>query len=393
MENHDKKFLLKYGLTVMVVTAVVTALVVSAVYGTMLFTNKDMVVYNKFKEISQIIDEKYLFSYEEDQMVDMALKGMVAGLGDPYSAYLDEDDLEQRETMLNNGYVGIGIEAAVDKEDNLVTVVSIIEGGPAQEAGLQPNDKIIEINGENVAGLNINDVTGKLKDGPVNEEIQLVVLRNNERINVTIKREKVEYISIKAQLLEEGIGYIRITTFNENTDEKFAEALNSLEQQGAKRFIIDVRNNGGGLVDSAQNIADLFIDDGLLFYTQDKNGNKKEYKADREKENYDKIIVLTNGNSASASELLTGALKDHGAAVTMGEKTFGKGIIQSMLSLGQDYGLVLTTEEYYTPNGNQIHKVGIEPDIQGVTPEAEFNSIGDLANDSLLQKALIEIKT
>ena len=391
MEKQDRKFLLKYGLTVMVVTAIVTALVVSAVYGTMLFANKDIKVYNKFKEISQIIQDKYLFPYDEDQLVDMSLKGLVAGLGDPYSAYLDKDDLEQRETMLNNGYVGIGIEAAVDKEDNLVTVVSIIEGGPAQSAGLQPNDKIIEINGENVAGQNINDVTGKLKNGSVDEEIQLVVMRNNERVDISVKREKVEYISIKAALLEDGIGYIRITTFNENTDEKFTEAIKSLEQQGAKRFILDVRNNGGGLVDSAKNIADLFIDDGLLFYTQDKNGNRKEYEADHQKENYDKIIVLMNGNSASASELLTGALKDHGAAVTMGEKTFGKGIIQSMLSLGKDYGIVLTTEEYYTPNGNQIHKAGIEPDIQGITPEGEYNSIG-LAKDSLLQKAVAEIK-
>lgn len=392
MEKQDRKFLLKYGLTVMVVTAIVTALVVSAVYGTMLFANKDIKVYNKFKEISQIIQDKYLFPYDEDQLVDMSLKGLVAGLGDPYSAYLDKDDLEQRETMLNNGYVGIGIEAAVDKEDNLVTVVSIIEGGPAQSAGLQPNDKIIEINGENVAGQNINDVTGKLKNGSVDEEIQLVVMRSNERVDISVKREKVEYISIKAALLEDGIGYIRITTFNENTDEKFTEAIKSLEQQGAKRFILDVRNNGGGLVDSAKNIADLFIDDGLLFYTQDKNGNRKEYEADHKKENYDKIIVLMNGNSASASELLTGALKDHGAAVTMGEKTFGKGIIQSMLSLGKDYGIVLTTEEYYTPNGNQIHKAGIEPDIQGITPEGEYNSIGDLAKDSLLQKAVAEIK-
>ncbi len=392
MEKQDRKFLLKYGLTVMVVTAIVTALIVSAVYGTMLFTNKDIKVYNKFKEISQIIQDKYLFPYDEDQLVDMSLKGLVAGLGDPYSAYLDKDDLEQRETMLNNGYVGIGIEAAVDKEDNLVTVVSIIEGGPAQSAGLQPNDKIIEINGENVAGQNINDVTGKLKNGSVDEEIQLVVMRSNERVDISVKREKVEYISIKAALLEDGIGYIRITTFNENTDEKFTEAIKSLEQQGAKRFILDVRNNGGGLVDSAKNIADLFIDDGLLFYTQDKNGNRKEYEADHQKENYDKIIVLMNGNSASASELLTGALKDHGAAVTMGEKTFGKGIIQSMLSLGKDYGIVLTTEEYYTPNGNQIHKAGIEPDIQGITPEGEYNSIGDLAKDSLLQKAVAEIK-
>ncbi len=392
MEKQDRKFLLKYGLTVMVVTAIVTALVVSAVYGTMLFANKDIKVYNKFKEISQIIQDKYLFPYDEDQLVDMSLKGLVAGLGDPYSAYLDKDDLEQRETMLNNGYVGIGIEAAVDKEDNLVTVVSIIEGGPAQSAGLQPNDKIIEINGENVAGQNINDVTGKLKNGSVDEEIQLVVMRSNERVDISVKREKVEYISIKAELLEDGIGYIRITTFNENTDEKFTEAIKSLEQQGAKRFILDVRNNGGGLVDSAKNIADLFIDDGLLFYTQDKNGNRKEYEADHQKENYDKIIVLMNGNSASASELLTGALKDHGAAVTMGEKTFGKGIIQSMLSLGKDYGIVLTTEEYYTPNGNQIHKAGIEPDIQGITPEGEYNSIGDLAKDSLLQKAVAEIK-
>lgn len=392
MEKQDRKFLLKYGLTVMVVTAIVTALIVSAVYGTMLFANKDIKVYNKFKEISQIIQDKYLFPYDEDQLVDMSLKGLVAGLGDPYSAYLDKDDLEQRETMLNNGYVGIGIEAAVDKEDNLVTVVSIIEGGPAQSAGLQPNDKIIELNGENVAGQNINDVTGKLKNGSVDEEIQLVVMRNNERVDISVKREKVEYISIKAQLLEDGIGYIRITTFNENTDEKFTEAIKSLEQQGAKRFILDVRNNGGGLVDSAKNIADLFIDDGLLFYTQDKNGNRKEYEADHQKENYDKIIVLMNGNSASASELLTGALKDHGAAVTMGEKTFGKGIIQSMLSLGKDYGIVLTTEEYYTPNGNQIHKAGIEPDIQGITPEGEYNSIGDLAKDSLLQKAVAEIK-
>ena len=137
MEKQDRKFLLKYGLTVMVVTAIVTALVVSAVYGTMLFANKDIKVYNKFKEISQIIQDKYLFPYDEDQLVDMSLKGLVAGLGDPYSAYLDKEDLEQRETMLNNGYVGIGIEAAVDKEDNLVTVVSIIEGGPAQSAGPQ----------------------------------------------------------------------------------------------------------------------------------------------------------------------------------------------------------------------------------------------------------------
>lgn len=331
-------------------------------------TSKDTTIVQKIEtsisSIKKILDEKYLGELDEDELIDGALRGMVAAAGDVYTEYYSKKELEDFTASTLGNFVGIGIYMQADMESNRVTVISPISGSPAERAGIKTGDKIIKVDGVEYTAEQINEVTVHVR-GEAGTEVELELERNGETFNVTVTRENVHINYISSEMLENNIGYIAISTFDVGCADDFLNAYNELSSKGAKSLIIDLRNNGGGLVDEALNIADLICNKGeTLLITADKNDNKETRRAKTSPTITMPIILLTNEGSASASEILAAALKDNEKAEIVGEKTFGKGVIQELIYLSNGGALKVTCAEYYTPNGNKINKLGIEPDYK-----------------------------
>lgn len=332
------------------------------------------------KNFRKLIDEVYIGEIDEEKMLDETIKGYINGLDDEYSEYMTTDEWDDFQSQALGNYVGIGIYMATDKNNNVV-VLSPIEGSPAEKAGIEQGDIIALVNEENVLGTSSDKVASLIK-GEEGTEVKIKVLRDNEYLDFNLKREAIKIYHVEEKMLENNIGYISLLTFDEGCAEEFKTAIDSLKTQGAKKLIIDLRNNTGGLVDEALKIADYFIPKGEnLLITVDANGNKEYSKAENDPIIDCEIIVLSNEYSASASEILLGALKDSGKAKSVGTKTFGKGVIQSVYLLEDNSALKLTVNEYFTPNETKINKVGIEPDY-----EVELDEESE--EDSQLNKAI-----
>ncbi len=315
------------------------------------------------KNFRKLIDQVYIGEIDEEKILNETIKGYVNGLDDEYSEYLTTEEWDDFQSQALGNYVGIGIYMAVDKNDNVV-VLSPIEGSPAESAGLKQGDTIVSVNDENVLGTSSDNVSSMIK-GEEGTEVKIRVLRDNEYLDFNIKREAIKIYHVENEMLENNIGYISLLTFDEGCADEFKTAIESLKSQGAKKLIIDLRNNTGGLVDEALEIADCIIPKGeTLLITVDANGNKEYSKAEKDPMIDCEIIVLSNEYSASASEILIGALKDSGIAKSVGTKTYGKGVIQSVYLLEDNSALKLTVNEYFTPNETKINKVGIEPDYE-----------------------------
>lgn len=318
-----------------------------------------------FSEVLQKIQDHYVEEVDTEQLIHGALRGMMQSL-DPHSAFLPPRSNEDLEIAIKGTFEGLGIEIAI--RDGLLTVISPIEGTPASEAGVQAGDQILKIDGESTQGMTLIEAVERLR-GKRGTEVTLTLFRDGEEVprEITVTRGVIRIPSVRAQMVEPGYVYIRIATFHARTAREFENALQKLRKEQAewKGLVLDLRNNPGGLMDQAVAIADLFIDSGLIVYTQGRTEKvQTRYEATPEGSYTDfPMVVLVNSGSASASEIVAGALQDHKRAVILGTQTFGKGSVQSIFRLADGSGLRLTTARYYTPSGRSIQAKGIQPDI------------------------------
>lgn len=340
--------------------------------------------------IRTMIEDEYIGEIDDEQMLEMAIKGYVAGVGDEYTEYYTPEEMqEQLETAVGN-YVGIGIYMVVNYEDGIITVLEPMEGSPAELAGLKEGDIINKVEGTEVTKDNVEEMSDAIK-GEEGTKVKLEIKREDETFDVEVERKKIEVSHIDSRMLESNIGYIQIADFDGGAAKEFRENYEKLKSEGATSLIIDIRNNGGGVVDESIDILEMICDKGsTLLIEKDKDGNETITTAEEDPIINMPIVVLTNEYSASASEILAGALKDNGKATIIGEKTYGKGVIQTLYSLSDGSGLKITTAEYCTPNRNSINKIGIEPDIEVKLPE-NTKEITD-KNDTQLKKAIEELK-
>ena len=319
-------------------------------------------VSSKMQELQSYIDRYFLFDYEKEDEESGIYKGMMSGLGDVYTTYYTPDEYASFMESSNGSYSGIGAMLSQDYNTGIITVVKVFEGSPAEEAGIQPDDILYKVKGEEVTGEDLSLVVTDLK-GEEGTDVDISMMRGTDVLDMTITRRSIEVPTVEYKMLDENIGYIAISEFDDVTDEQFIAALEDLKSQGMKNLAIDLRNNGGGLVDVTCNILDQLLPEGLIVYTEDKNGDRQEEYSDAEHYFDGKMAVLVNGNSASASEIFAGAIKDYGVGTLIGTQTFGKGIVQSLFPLSDGSAIKITVSRYYTPAGNNIHGVGITPDI------------------------------
>ena len=401
----NKKSAYKVYKTVMIIiiTAFITFLATSAgIYAyiqkgdgklLLLNTSETQDIETELSKYRSIIDKHYLGEVNDEDLLEGAIRGYIDGLGDPYTEYISKEEMQEyMEDTLGN-YVGIGIYMIKDEKTNRVKVLSPIKNSPAETAGIQPGDLIIAVNGKEYTGDEMTQMSNDIK-GEEGTEVILTILRNNESLEIKVKREKIKVNPVESKVLENNIGYIAFTSFDETTAEDFKSKFEELQKQNIKSLIIDLRNNGGGLVDQAVDIAGYVLDkDSVVLYEVDKNENEVVEKTTTDPIIDMPIIILTNENTASASEILAGALKDFGKAKTVGIKTYGKGVIQEILSVKDGSGIKITTSEYQTPNRNKINKIGIEPDEKVELP----NDVTSVLNvpedkDTQLQKAIEMLK-
>ena len=319
-----------------------------------------------FTEIFSKIKSDYVENIEDSTLLKNAIRGMLQGL-DPHSAYLDKDSYKELQEGTSGEFGGLGIE--VGYEDGFVKVISPIDDTPAKRAGIKAGDLIIRLDGKSVKGISLMEAV-KMMRGKPGSEIELTILRGGEEkpFNVTIVRDIITVKNIKAETIESAFGYIRISNFQIHTVDDLSKALTKLESENnnmLKGLVLDQRNNPGGLLNAAVGVSDLFLDEGLIVYTEGRvKGSKLKFNAKPSEMFKDiPIIVLVNGGSASASEIVAGALQDHRRAIIMGERTFGKGSVQTILPMNDETALKLTTARYYTPSGRSIQASGIEPDM------------------------------
>lgn len=335
------------------------------------------------------IQTSYYKDVKDQSLLDGAIKGMFEAVGDPYTAYYDADQFQAYMEQVQGSYVGIGVVVGLN-EDNKVTVVSAIDGSPGKKAGLLSGDLIVKVNGDDVTGLNLEQVVSKIK-GDAGTSVVLEIEREGSAklIEKEITREEIVLNSVDSMLLEDNIGYITITQFETNTAKEFKEHLDKLQSANIKGLILDVRDNPGGMMDTVVQIVDQLIGESVIVYTEDKAG-KKEIMSSEEKSKIDlPMVVLINEGSASASEIFAGALQDTGAATVVGATSFGKGIVQRMSEIGDGTGYKITVSEYFTPNGRNIHGKGIEPDVPvEMSQKARYEGDFDIKDDVQLNKAI-----
>ncbi len=344
----------------------------------------------KYKEI---IDKYYLGDVDEEKLKEGAIKGYIEGLGDPYTEYISADEMEDYLSDTMGNFVGIGIYMVKNTEKGKIQVLAPIKGSPAEKAGIQAGDLILTVDGVDYSADEMTIASNKIK-GEEGTTVTIEVLRGTETKKYELKREKVKVNQVEGKVLSNNIGYINFTSFDETTADDFKAKFEELNKQGIKSLIIDLRNNGGGIVDQALQIADYVADkDSVLLYEVDKNNKETVKKAKTDPIINMPIIILTNENTASASEILAGALKDLGKAKTVGTTTYGKGVIQQILKLSDGSGLKVTIEEYQTPNRNKIHKIGIAPDEEVKLPDSVTNVLNVTeSEDTQLQKAIEMLK-
>ncbi|MDR1687574.1 MAG: S41 family peptidase [Clostridiales bacterium] len=349
--------------------------------------NRTMSVNEKIETIYKILDSYYVNDYDKNEVEEGIYAGMVNKLDDPYSTYMDAEALKNFQHRMNGTYPGIGIIVSVDEAKNRVVVVSPFEGSPAFEAGIKPGDYIIKIDGTDVDGSTYNEAVELLR-GEAGSKTTLTLLRESDSsvFEAQIVREDVDLPTVSHKMLESEIGYIRISSFDEVTSKQYASSYNDLTKKGMRSLILDLRNNPGGLLNVVCEIADTLVDTEYIVYTENKQGTR-EYTYGDKKRIEIPLIVLINGNSASASEVLSGAVKDTGTGVLVGEKSFGKGLVQSVKQLPDGSGIKVTIAKYYTPSGVCIDGTGIVPNY---TVEMDSDMAMNIA--SLTQEEDVQLK-
>ncbi|WP_026486013.1 S41 family peptidase [Caldanaerobius polysaccharolyticus] len=342
----------------------------------------------KLLAIKDILTQRYVDKVNPQVLMDGAYKGMASSLNDPYTVYMTPDEYKSFMEQTVGSYAGIGIVVSADKDGNLVVVSPIDKDTPGAKAGLKTNDKILEVNGHKVSGKDMDKAVSLMK-GPAGTYVNITVLKVGETkpVTIRIKREVITLKTVSGEMMENKIGYIRISMFDEHTYDQFKSELDKLNNEGMKALILDLRDNPGGLLEISAKVADTLLPKGIIVYTEDRYG-KKEYTYSDAKYLGKPLAVLVNGGSASASEILTGAIKDHKVGTVIGTKTFGKGIVQTMAEFNDGSALKYTVSKYYTPDGYNIQGKGIMPDIVVQLP-AGYNSITvPKDKDTQLKKAI-----
>lgn len=388
----------KYNILKIIITIIVTAIITYFLTITITlksYLNSSNMTYlsTKINLIKQKLKSESIYDLDEDKMIEKALKGYVGGIEDKYTQYLTKEEMNELMEDTSGSYVGIGVYMADNTSDNTILIIGVIEGSVAEKTGLQAGDIIKKVDGIEYKGEQLDTVSNKIK-GDEGTSVTITILRNNEEKEFNIVRSNVKLKTVSSKMIENNKAYIKISSFNDGTANEFKEAYENLKENNPTGLIIDLRNNGGGLVTESLDIAETMVEKGkTLLITSNKN-NKEDIKKSKENPTINiPVVVLINQNTASASEILAGILKDNCNYKIIGTKSYGKGVIQTVYSFSDGSGLKVTTEEYFTPNHNIINKVGITPDIE-VKLDSEWENISNIPyeNDLQLQEAVKQLE-
>lgn len=347
--------------------------------------------YDLLFKVRKALLGKYDGQIDDNQLLESAIKGMTQSLNDPYTVFMNGSEYKSFIEQSEGHFVGIGVQIAV--KDNKVTVISPIKGSPAEKAGVKSGDIIVKVDGKDITEPDADKVTSMIK-GEQGKSVKLSLLRDSKNVDISIVRDVIKVESVKGEMIDNSIGYVQISAFDEDVSKDFKESIKDLKSKGMKGMVLDLRGNPGGFLNEAVNVASEFIPkDKVVTYTIDKYNNKEESKSVGGEAQGMPLVILINGGSASASEVVTGALRDYGVATTIGTTSFGKGIVQQLLQFGENKGgLKVTTSKYYTPNGENIHKIGIKPQIEVELPKEEASKQYDRNQDEQFKKALEVVK-
>lgn len=348
----------------------------------------------KITLLEAYIDKFYLEEVDKSAYAQGIYKGLIQSLKDPYSTYYTKEEYKAMQESRSGTYCGIGASVSQRADTGIITIVKPFEGGPAYKAGILPGDIIYKVEGKEVTGEDLTEVVAVMK-GEKGTKVNITIVREGESdyLEFELRRDEVEVQTIEFELLQDKIGYISISEFDEVTAKQFRKALNQLEKQGMEGLVIDLRGNGGGRLDVVVDMLDRMLPKGMIVYTKDKNGEGEEYKSTNKEQFTKPLSILINDYSASASEVFAGAIKDYKLGTLVGTTSFGKGIVQTVFPLQDGTALKLTIAKYYTPNGNNIHGIGIEPDIkveldESLAQKAKITK----EEDNQLQKAIESVK-
>ncbi|NBH81569.1 S41 family peptidase [bacterium C-53] len=344
----------------------------------------DKKVRDKVSLIEGVIEGYYLNDTDVTLMKEGIYRGIIDSLGDPYSSYYNEEEFNLLMESSSGVFYGVGMYLSQNPDTMEIEVVRPISGSPALEAGIEAGDKIIKVDGEDISGMQLTDVVARVK-GLSGTKVKLTMLREGEQMEFEVERREIESETVSYEMKDKKTGYIMIAEFDDVTYQQFKDALDDLDSQGMKSLILDLRGNPGGNLSTVVEIAELLLPKGMIVYTEDKDGNREEYKCSGANRFTKPLVVLVDGNSASAAEILAGAVKDYEIGTLVGTTTFGKGIVQRILPLDDGSAVKLTVSKYYTPKGQNIHGIGIEPDIEVMFDADAYRKDG---TDNQLNRAL-----
>lgn len=351
-------------------------------------------VLDKIGTLQRMIEKYSLNEADETELIDGMYKGLVSSLGDVYSGYFTKDEFAEMMEATSGEYKGIGVIIQQDYNTGVISIVKVFKGGPAEQAGVKAGDVVYKVNGKEVTGEDSNEVVAWIKNSE-NDEVTLEVARSGESdyISMNMKLSNVEVPTVESKMLADQIGYIAVSEFDEVTAAQFKKAVDTLKEQGMKGLVIDLRDNPGGLYTTVVEMLDYILPEGLIVYTEDKNGEGDKQYSDEEHKLDIPYAVIINGNSASASEIFAGAVKDFGIGKVVGTKSYGKGIVQQFFPLSDGSALKLTVSKYFTPSGVNIHGTGIQPDIEvALSEEAKAQTVLKEEEDNQLQAAIEAVK-
>ena len=403
MKNKEKNIIelksgSKYGVLKIIITIIITAVI--TYFCTITFTLKSYLngsdltyLSTKLSLIKEKLESIYIYDTDEDKMIESAIKGYVEGIDDKYTQYLTTEEMTELMEDTSGNYVGIGVYLADNTADNTILIIGVIEGSVAEEVGLQAGDIIKKVDGVEYNGDQLDQATDIIK-GEEGTDVNITIIRNSEEQEFTIKRSNINIKSVSSEMKSDNIGYIKISSFNEGTAEEFKQAYNNLKNENLSGLVIDLRNNGGGLVTESLEIAETMVEKGKTLLITSNKEHKEKIETSKEDPIVDvPVTILINQNTASASEILAGILRDDCNYKIIGTTSYGKGVIQTVYSFTDGSGLKVTSEEYFTPNHNAINKVGITPDIE-VKLDAEWENVSNIPyeNDLQLQTAINELK-
>lgn len=385
---------------------IVAVLVVSLVGGTRFFLKDsesssseskkllDEDTKDKLSEIEKLLDKYYLYDVDEDAMEEGLYAGVLSGLDDPYTVYYSKEEADEYKESMSGTFQGIGVTIVSDKDTGTVKINRVYEDSPAEAAGLKAGDYFVKVAGKSCKDMDVTAVASAVR-GDAGTTVDITVSRDGEELDFTIERQSIDAQTVDSYMLDDAIGYIYVMEFDTNTYDAFDAAYKNLQEQGMKGLIIDLRENPGGDVNVCTKMLDDLLPEELFVYTEDKNGTVQNYEGTGDDQIDIPLVLLVNGDSASASEIFTGALQDYGVATVIGTTTYGKGVVQVLLNLDDGSMIKVTTANYYTPKGRNLNGEGITPDIEVELDGSLGYVLGDKPvsdNDAQLQKAIEVLK-